>query len=94
VSLYSTLHRELECVFQWYASKMQSGIECCHMKSAGLLIGEICFHAEQVSKSRFSVVRLVLPFWYWLTWVVPEKGPLNMCVYVCLLLDRIAIQSI
>ena len=24
--------------------------------------------------------RLVLPFWYWLTWVVPEKGPLNGCV--------------
>jgi len=24
---------------------------------------------------------LVLPFWYWLTWVVPEKGPLNGCVY-------------
>ena len=21
--------------------------------------------------------RLVLPFWYWLTWVVAEKGPLN-----------------
>ena len=21
--------------------------------------------------------RLVLPFWYRLTWVVPEKGPLN-----------------
>ena len=27
--------------------------------------------------------RLVLPFWYWLTWVVPEKGPLSGCVYVC-----------
>jgi len=27
--------------------------------------------------------RLVLPFWYWLTWVVPEKGPLNGCVCVC-----------
>ena len=29
--------------------------------------------------------RLVLPFWYWLTRVVPEKGPLNgcVCVYVC-----------
>ena len=26
--------------------------------------------------------RLVLPFWYWLTWVVPEKGPLNGCVCV------------
>ena len=27
--------------------------------------------------------RLVLPFWYWLTWVVREKGPLNGCVCVC-----------
>ena len=26
--------------------------------------------------------RLVLPFWYWLTWVVPDKGPLNGCVCV------------
>ena len=24
--------------------------------------------------------RLVLHFWYWPTWVVPEKGPLNGCV--------------
>ena len=24
--------------------------------------------------------RLVLPFWYRLTWVVPDKGPLNVCV--------------
>ena len=29
--------------------------------------------------------RLVLPFWYRLTWVVPEKGPLKggVCVCVC-----------
>ena len=27
--------------------------------------------------------RLVLPFWYWLTQVVPDKGPLNGCMYVC-----------
>jgi len=27
--------------------------------------------------------RLVLPFWYWLTRIVPEKGPLNGCVCVC-----------
>jgi len=26
--------------------------------------------------------RLVLPFWYRLTRVVPEKGPLNTCVYI------------
>jgi len=29
--------------------------------------------------------RLVLPFWYRLTWVVPEKGPLNACVYWAIL---------
>jgi len=28
---------------------------------------------------------LVLPFWYRLTWVVPEKGPLNGCVCVLIL---------
>jgi len=30
--------------------------------------------------------RLVLPFWYQLTWVVPVNGPLNgcVCVYVCM----------
>jgi len=27
---------------------------------------------------------LVLPFWYRLTWVVPDKGPLNVCVCVIL----------
>ena len=26
---------------------------------------------------------MVLPFWYRLTWVVPDKGPLNVCVCVC-----------
>jgi len=26
--------------------------------------------------------RLVLPFWYQLTWVVPDKGPLNVCACV------------
>ena len=30
--------------------------------------------------------RLVLPFWYRLTRVVPEKGPLNGCVCVCVFL--------
>jgi len=30
--------------------------------------------------SCFSKVKIGLPFWYRLTWVVPEKGPLNGCV--------------
>ena len=25
----------------------------------------------------------VVPFWYWLAWVVTDKGPLNGCVCVC-----------
>jgi len=33
--------------------------------------------------SCFSISRLVLPFWYRLTCVVPDKGPLNGCVCVC-----------
>ena len=31
--------------------------------------------------------RLVLPFWYRLTRVVPDKGPLNGCVCVCVCLQ-------
>jgi len=33
--------------------------------------------------SCFSKIQIVLPFWYRLTWVVLEKGPLNGCVCVC-----------
>ena len=33
--------------------------------------------------SCFSKIQFGLPFWYRLTWVVPEKGPLNGCVCVC-----------
>ena len=38
------------------------------------------FHCH--SLSRFSKFRLVLPFWYQLTQVVLDKGPLNGCVCV------------
>ena len=33
--------------------------------------------------SCFSKIQIGLPFWYRLTRVVPEKGPLNGCVYAC-----------
>ena len=32
--------------------------------------------------------RLVLPFWYWPTRVVPEKGPFNGYVCVCVILTE------
>jgi len=32
----------------------------------------------------FSKIQIgSIPFWYRLTWVVPDKGPLNRCVCVC-----------
>jgi len=33
--------------------------------------------------SCFSKIQIGLPFWYRLTWVVPEKEPLNGCVCYC-----------
>jgi len=37
--------------------------------------------------------RWVLPFSYWLTWVVPDKGPLNGCVCMCLSDDSSLVRS-
>jgi len=33
--------------------------------------------------SCFSKIQIGFTFWYRLTWVVPDKGPLNVCVCVC-----------
>ena len=47
--------------------------------------------------SCFSKIQIGLPFWYWLTSVVPDKGPLNGCVCVpwhCWLGIRKSIQSV
>ena len=38
--------------------------------------------------------RLVLPFWYRLTRVVPEKGLLNGCVCVCVIITAIKLQQV
>ena len=63
----------------------------CKKLSGGLLawlsvwskVQTCIWHSWCHSLSLASVKsRLVLPFWYWLTRVVPEKGPLNRCVIV------------
>ena len=41
-----------------------------------------CWHSLSLASVKS---RLVLPFWYRLTWVVPGKGQLNGCVCVCVL---------
>jgi len=43
---------------------------------------QLLFAADVQPVSCSSKSRLVLPLWYWLTWVVPDKGPLNGCMYV------------
>jgi len=44
--------------------------------------------------SCFSKSRLVLPFWYRLTQVVLEKGPLNGCVCVCVCVTTQHLQCV
>ena len=74
----------------------QEGHLACRKLSSGVLawlsvwsevqtcIWPSCCHCHSLSLA--SVIsRLVLPFWYWLTWVVPQKGPLNGCVCVPML---------
>ena len=47
---------------------------------ADLHMVQLC-HCHSLSLASVKS-RLVLPLWYWLTWVVPDKGPLNVCVCV------------
>ena len=63
----------------------QEGHPACKKPSwwvAGMVILQL--HMAQCHSLSLASVksRLVLPFWYRLTRVVPEKGPLNVCVCV------------
>ena len=72
----------------------QEGHPACKNLSGGVLawlcvwsevqtcIWPSCCHCHSLSVA-LLISTLVLFFWYWLTQVVPEKGPLNRCVCVC-----------
>ena len=83
----------------WFSALMplvgrQEGHPACKKLSGGVLAWlfvwsnvQICIwpswcHCHSLSLAPIKS-RLVLPFWYQLTWVVPDKGPLNVCVRVC-----------
>ena len=86
------------CVFAFSALTVlvgrQEGHPACRKLSGGVLAWlsvwsevQTCIwpswcHCHSLSLASLKS-RLVLPFWYWLTRVVPEKGPLNGCVCVC-----------
>jgi len=53
---------------EWWGAGMPRGADL-HMAQLMLLPHTV---------SCFSKIQIDLPFWYQLTWVVPDKGPLNM----------------
>ena len=69
----------------------QEGHPACKKQSGGVLVWlsvwskvQTCIwpswcHCHSLSPASVKS-RLVLPFWYQLTWVVPEIGPLHRCV--------------
>ena len=74
--------------------RQQEGHPACEKVSGGVLVwlsvwSEVhtCIwpswcHCHSLSLASVKS-RLVSPFWYRLTRVVPDKGPLNVCVFVC-----------
>jgi len=52
-----------------------AGMVICLERGADLHIAQLM--PLPLTVSCFSKSKLVLPLWYWLTRVVPDKGPLN-----------------
>ena len=83
----------------------QEGHPACKKLSGGVLVWlsvwsevQTCIcsswcHCHSLSLASVKS-RLVLPFWYQLTWVVLEKGPLNGCVCVRTISNLFWLQSI
>ena len=68
----------------------QEGHPACKKLSGGVLAWLSVWSWVQLmplplTVSCFSKIQIGLPFSYRLTWVVPEKGPLNGCVCVYLM---------
>jgi len=53
---------------------LEQGADCLHM------VQLMPLHPQTPSSLASFKSRLVLPFWYRLTWVVLDNGPLNVCV--------------
>jgi len=87
------------CLFAFSALTLlvgwQEGHPACKKLSGGVLAwlsvwSEVqtctwpsCCHCHSLSLASVKP-RLILPFWYQLTRVVPDKGPLNVCVCGCI----------
>jgi len=59
---------------------MGAGVVICLERGADLHLAQLM--PLPLTVSCFCKIQMVLPFWHWLTRVVPEKGLLNGCVRV------------
>jgi len=85
---YVTWYVCLQCfdAVGWVAGRT-SGVQKTEWWGAGVVIyleQGADLHVVQLSLASVKS-RLVFLFWYWLTWVVLDKGPLNVCMCVCTL---------
>ena len=62
---------------EWWGA----GVVICLERGADLHMSQLM--PLPLTVSCFSKIQIGFTFWYWLTWVVPEKRPLNGCVCVC-----------
>ena len=61
---------------EWWGA----GMVICLEQGADLHMAQLM--PLPLTVSCFSKIQIGLPFCYRLTWVVPDKGPLNVCVCV------------
>jgi len=59
---------------EWWGA----GVVVCLKQGADLHMAQLM--PLPLTVSCFSKIQIGLPFWYRLTWIVLEKGPLNGCV--------------
>ena len=52
---------------------LEQGADCLHM------VQLMPLHPKTPSSVASFKSRLLFPLWYWLSWVILDKGPLNGC---------------
>ena len=72
---------------EWWGA----GVVICLERGADLHMAQLM--PLLLTVSCFSKIQIGLPFWYRLTGVVPEKGPLNGCVCACVSKPQVVFEA-
>jgi len=68
-----------KCIWPVKTEWWSAGMIICLQQGADLHTAQLM--PLPLTASCFSNIQMSLPFWYRLTWVVPDKGLLNGCMY-------------